>query len=184
MAPLLNFNDDTHELVSSVSKVCDCQHRDTMVPSHHSYHEKRELSSERPESIGIPKIGDRLTVKTRFTKRKPKMMDVGNLSADDLHSLREEDPFMYFSIPGAFDTSRVEGSQIDLRAGQEKAPSQMVSRRSCVSTECDPFLLMDDLLDDAAEGPGHEEGEDLLEALMAMVTSSRAKVDLSKASVR
>ncbi len=139
-----------------------CFLHDIMVPSHDSHNEKLGSVSERPKTANVSRIGDCLTAKTRFTKRKPKNIDVTNLSADELCRLRKEDPFMYYSIPVAtrlklfakdIDASGLEMSCSRPRAGQKRAPSLTVTRRSCISFECDPLLLLEDLMDGADWDP-------------------------------
>lgn len=101
-----------------------------------------------------------------------------SLSAQDLQSLKEQDPFLYYSIPGVRDaTVRLENvdmhqiAQNGLRRGCQSCPASIrttatsehvakVKRCTRVSFECHTDLLLDldDLSDDlAAMGKALEE---------------------------
>ena len=73
-------------------------------------------------------------------------IDIGTLSAEDLQSLKQDDPFLYYSIPvvrrAAFRLEEPDMSHSNFKG------STTVKRRTRVSYECHTDLLMDDLLGD------------------------------------
>ena len=105
----------------------------------------------------------------------PKMkrvIDITNLSEEDLKALRKEDPFLYYSIPiirhsvlrirsSAADTdatTQPSRNQESARSRHDSRPSRvevessssvMVERKSCISFECHTDLLLEDFMDDA-----------------------------------
>ncbi len=118
------------------------------------------------------------------TKR---VIDTTNLSEEDLQALRKQDPFLYYSIPTIrHSVLRIRSSAADADAdvttqrcrNQESARSRrasrpsrsrveiessssgMVERKSCISVECHPDLLLEDLMDDT-ELFGNGAGVDL-----------------------
>jgi len=76
-------------------------------------------------------------VKTSHEKR-PKQIDIRQMSSSDLVSLKENDPFMYFSIP-TVRSAAIHGNDVDLLAIKDAAislevPSRYV-RKTCISFE-------------------------------------------------
>ncbi len=73
-------------------------------------------------------------------------IDIDTLSTEDLQSLKQDDPFLYYSIPtvrrAAFSLEEPDVSLTSLEG------STAVKRRTRVSYECHADLLMDDLLED------------------------------------
>ena len=116
-------------------------------------------------STAATKFGEPQIVDTfRPFKKKPKRneIDIGNISEDDLTSLKERDSFMYYSIPGVrgatwlmrdIDTANLSVS----RPGGAVIRSQKAARSSRISFECshlDLFLeevLRDDHVSDEDE---------------------------------
>jgi hypothetical protein len=91
-------------------------------------------------------------------------MDMRRLSENALITLRTKDPFMYHSIPevhrATFTLQEVEyANTISSQA------SSIVTRKSRVSTECHPSLLMEEFLHD-------EEFESLGSALVNRLADS------------
>ena len=85
-------------------------------------------------------------------------VDISNLSEEDLQSLRQQDPFLYYSIPS------VRRDELHLRdqcpkrlesraAVSDKSSSSSTTVKRCtrMSFECHTDLLMDDLLWDFEE---------------------------------
>ena len=107
-----------------------------------------------------------ISVKTKFETKKPsKEIDIMNISADDLKSIRQQDPFLYYSIPGVrsanllmmdIDDTNLGASELLNRASISRPPrlesnqdqntdeSQKVARSSCISFECYPDMILDD----------------------------------------
>ena len=92
---------------------------------------------------------------------EPREVDISNLSPEDLQSLKEQDPFLYYSIPGVrraslrledIDTSKLlEDDQPQPRrsscpARVESRPSTTVKRCTRVSFECHTDVLLEDML--------------------------------------
>ena len=109
------------------------------------------------------KVGESITVKTKTQPSSPKTIDLKNMSAEDLKSIKKQDPFLYYSIPGVrsamflstdIDTSDLGASKTKscpsrLQTTRGKArSSRTTTRSSCISFECHPDLMMEDLLSD------------------------------------
>ena len=96
--------------------------------------------------------------------KKAKVIDTANLNEEDLKALKKEDPFLYYSIPGvraatiqsnrSVDMSSLHGGVIPRRASCpsriESTPTT-VERRSSISFECHPDLLLENLGEDDDE---------------------------------
>lgn len=75
-------------------------------------------------------------------------IDLRKLSESDLRDLRRKDPFLYHSIPSVR-RADLRGEDVDPSAVLSSAASRensIVSRKSRLSTECDLYTAMDDLL--------------------------------------
>eukprot|EP00984_Skeletonema_dohrnii_P005125 scaffold1809_cov81-Skeletonema_dohrnii-CCMP3373.AAC.1 len=109
-----------------------------------------------------------LTVPTKgaaSTDEAPKrVIDTRNLSEEDLKALRKQDPFLYYSIQKARNVALRRNFSADLTAlrNQEVARSRrascpsrvevestMVERKSCISFERHPDLLLEECMDEA-----------------------------------
>ena len=114
------------------------------------------VSSKSEEISIVAKIGESISVPAKLMENKPKReVDLKHItSLDDLKSAKKQDPFMYYSIPGArkatvlmqdLDLSNLIGAG---QAVQDETPqaSPKVSRRSRISFECHPDLLLADML--------------------------------------
>ena len=84
---------------------------------------------------------------------EPKEVDVGNLSIEDLQSLKEQDPFLYYSIPGVrraeLHSQEVDMSKllVDDRSGRGSSAtssSTKVKRCTRLSFECHTDVLLED----------------------------------------
>eukprot|EP00985_Skeletonema_marinoi_P002114 scaffold859_cov151-Skeletonema_marinoi.AAC.1 len=80
-------------------------------------------------------------------------IDISNLSAQDLQSLKQDDPFLYYSIPAVrratFNLEEPDMSQSSL--GQSTTQSTTVKRCTRVSFECHSDLIMEDLFGEIDE---------------------------------
>jgi len=114
------------------------------------------VASKSEEISIVARIGESISVPTKTTDDKPKKtVDLKYItSLDDLKSIKKQDPFMYYSIPGArkatvlmqdLDLSNLIGAR---QAVQDETPqaSQKVSRSTRISFECHPDLLLADML--------------------------------------
>lgn len=86
-----------------------------------------------------------------------KVIDTKNLNEQDLKTLKEYDPFLYYSIPFVRDAEVVRNGEVqfplhdqDDEDGDDIQSSinTKVERKSRISYECHPDLLLADLLDD------------------------------------
>ncbi len=80
---------------------------------------------------------------------EPIEIDISTLSTQDLQSLKQDDPFLYYSIPGvrksAYSFEEPDMSRTSLKE------CTTVERRTRVSYECPADLLLMDLLGDFDE---------------------------------
>ena len=93
-----------------------------------------------------------------------KVIDTRYLKEEDLKTLKEQDPFLYYSIPGVRAATILSNGSVDmssLRCGvsprRASCPSRIestpfkVERRTCISFECHTDLLLEDCFDEMAE---------------------------------
>ena len=89
--------------------------------------------------------------------KQTKVIDTKNLNEQDLKTLKEYDPFLYYSIPFVRDAEVVRNGEVqfplhdqDDEDGDDIQSSinTKVERKSRISYECHPDLLLADLLDD------------------------------------
>ena len=89
-----------------------------------------------------------------------KTIDTSVLNEEDLHTLKRHDPFLYYSIPTVRDAA-IRCRSVDLTTLKdptsnrsrrsscpsriESSPSTTVEKKSCISFECHPDLLLEDL---------------------------------------
>ena len=84
-------------------------------------------------------------------KQQPKKIIVNLLNEDELKLLKKRDPFLYYSIPAAKRAAKLTNYKpIDhtevIREVARSSGSGMISRKTRVSTECAPSMLLDDLI--------------------------------------
>lgn len=87
------------------------------------------------------------------TPRFIEIMDVCQLSEKNIEMLKEEDPFMYYSIPEvrkkAGFTLKNTDQVISTSAQTSHQETTKVTRKSCIFVECyDRMIMEDDLLND------------------------------------
>lgn len=139
-------------------------------------YDMKEDEEEKAIRLSIPSIAV-LTVRTKEADEAPEtVIDSSNLSEEDIEALRKQDPFLYYSIPS------VRNAKLRLRscavAGDkenqeptcsrrascppsrvETSSSAMVKRRSCISFEGYPDVMLEDCQDCMGEtgvlGDGH-----------------------------
>jgi len=78
---------------------------------------------------------------------EPIEVDISTLSAEDLQSLKREDPFLYYSIPAVRRAALFNLEEPDVSESSLE-DSTTVKRCTRVSFECHTDLLMEDLLGD------------------------------------
>jgi len=79
-------------------------------------------------------------------RNSKKFIDTTNLNSKNLESLKQADPFLYFSIP-VVRTAAIHNREIDFSTLHDSYPSR-VERRSRISFECHTDLLMEELMDE------------------------------------
>ncbi|KAL3776282.1 hypothetical protein HJC23_003152 [Cyclotella cryptica] len=117
------------------------------------------------------KLTERFPSKTLFTtyrtvptfpvKAPPREMDVEDLTNSDVAALKKSDPFMYYSIP-SLRSATLRGEDVnesavlnlmprrgskrsETESQRDVASKRTVSRRTRISAECHPDLLMEDI---------------------------------------
>ena len=92
---------------------------------------------------------------------EPIEIDIGNLSTEDLQSLKQNDPFLYYSIPAVLRAAlNLEEPDVSTLSSEEST-SITVKRCTRVSFECHTDVLMEDLLGDIDEGYDDSELEQM-----------------------
>ena len=110
-------------------------------------------------------IGGVFTVPTKGSKeaeessQKKVIVDTTHLTAQDLKTLKKQDPFLYYSLPSSVRRNAGRNSDMDYMSspligksiGKSSTPtpttkstSTKVERRSCISFECHPDLVLED----------------------------------------
>jgi len=73
-----------------------------------------------------------------FSEKVPRHLDIRNISSSDLALLKEDDPFMYYSIPAVRNATR-QGEHVDLQKFQDSdfssTDSSIYERKSRISFE-------------------------------------------------
>jgi len=112
--------------------------------------DKVVVSSKSKEIIAA-RSGEIIVVPTNNDNKPKKTIDIRHItSLDDLKSIKKQDSFMYYSIPGVRKAT-VLMQDIDTanlgRAAQDGAPqaSQKALRSTCISFECHPDLLLENV---------------------------------------
>ena len=102
--------------------------------------ERPETTEEWPSSVN-GKPGEVRRVKMKTEPPEPKIIDLRNIGTKDLMSIKKKDPFLYYSIPEVR-SAKILGRDVDIKA----QPPRTAKRSSCISFECHPDLLFEDLL--------------------------------------
>eukprot|EP00986_Skeletonema_menzelii_P017289 scaffold18732_cov157-Skeletonema_menzelii.AAC.2 len=121
-----------------------CDARSTKTPSSSSTEKDEPSANAAASSRSEPKL-----IATATCAPVPIEIDIRNLSAEDLQSLKQDDPFLYYSIP-AFQRATFNLTEPDMSESSWEE-STAVKRRTRVSFECHADLLMADLLGDFEE---------------------------------
>ena len=81
-------------------------------------------------------------------EQQPKVINVNQLNEVELKRIKKQDPFLYYSIPAvekATNCKPVDHIEV-IREAARSSGSGMISRKTAVSTECAPSMLLDDLI--------------------------------------
>ena len=127
-----------------------------------------EANEEWPEIIN-GQVGEVIRVKTQTRPpAEPKRIALTAVSADDLRSIKKEDPFLYYSIPGVR-SAKLLGQEVDINnlgtsrfssclvQGRPVQPAQTAIRSRCISFECHPDLLFEDIMDNLSIEEGDKD---------------------------
>ena len=107
--------------------------------------------------FSVPTKGSKETEESSEQQKKV-IVDTRYLSAQDLKTLKKQDPFLYYSLPSSVRRNAGKNKDMDYMymssplIGKSSTPTTKVERRSCISFECHTDLLLEDewLDDDAA----------------------------------
>mmetsp|Transcript_19736 Transcript_19736/g.39460 ORF Transcript_19736/g.39460 Transcript_19736/m.39460 type:complete len:87 (+) Transcript_19736:334-594(+) len=81
-------------------------------------------------------------------------IDTSNLNEQDFDFLKNQDPFLYYSIPAVRQAEVVHSRDNDVSDIQVQGKgSHRVERQSRISFECPMSVLMEDLIGDDMKGP-------------------------------
>ena len=147
----------------------------TCSPSYIMKQESESSSNkEWPEitCIDASMIGKPQKIKTQpLLSRKPEReIDLQQLTVDELQTIKKQDSFMYYSIPGVR-VAEMQMKELDvsnlrnclscparMKTKTPSTPSSLttVTRSTCISYECHPDVFLEDLLND-------EDSEDLFD---------------------
>mmetsp|Transcript_4133 Transcript_4133/g.7193 ORF Transcript_4133/g.7193 Transcript_4133/m.7193 type:complete len:173 (+) Transcript_4133:66-584(+) len=123
---------------------------DNMCRNRHNIHgvdASDELTVNSDSQASFPPMRT-MTQPTVPTERPRKVIDTKNLNEQDLKNLKSSDPFLYYSIPFVRDAEVVNKEfQIPIQDGSQPSTNTKVERKSRISYECHPDLLLDGLLD-------------------------------------
>ena len=123
---------------------------DNMCRNRHNA--SNELTVDSDSQASFPPMRT-MTQPTVPTERPRKVIDTKNLNEQDLKNLKSSDPFLYYSIPFVRDAEVVNKEfQIPIQDGSQPSTNTKVERKSRISYECHPDLLLDGLLDDDLVG--------------------------------
>ena len=84
------------------------------------------------------------------SEQKKVIVDTRYLSAQDLKTLKKQDPFLYYSLPSSVRRNAGRNSDMDYMSSpligksSTSTPTTTVERRSCISFECHTDLLLED----------------------------------------
>ena len=119
-----------------------------------------------------PKIGERRTVKTKSRTPRPTRVTLENTSANDLKTIKEQDSFLYYSIPEVRRTKIhcQDSSSSQHQTAQDKANSKRVNRNTCIAFECYPDLFLLDAI--GSDNSEFIENDDLNDIGLWLMTRS------------
>eukprot|EP00986_Skeletonema_menzelii_P000971 scaffold273_cov138-Skeletonema_menzelii.AAC.2 len=136
-----------------------CNGRSTTTPS--TKKNEPSPSSSSSECLLIP---------TAVSAPEWTEIHIGDLSAQDLQTLKQDDPFLYYSIPSV-QRAALKFQEPDVSGSSLEEPTTPVKRCTRVSFECHPDLLMEGLLADL-EGDD-DQNEMLLSGLIGLYVTPR-----------
>ncbi|KAL7479783.1 hypothetical protein ACHAW6_005504 [Cyclotella cf. meneghiniana] len=104
-----------------------------------TFHEKDDGNAIVDELLNISRSReDNVFLVKTFNDKSPKQMDTRRISSSDLVSMKEKDPFLYYSIP-AVRAAALRGDDVDLQAVKDAATTShtppSIVRKTCLSVE-------------------------------------------------
>ena len=102
------------------------------------------MSSSNPDIVRVMQVP---TIRPP-QQQQPKVINVDHLNEDELKLLKKQDPFLYYSIPAvkkATNCKPIDHTEV-IREAARSSGSGMISRKTRVSTECAPSMLLDGLI--------------------------------------
>ena len=119
--------------------------------------------------IGVFSVPTKGSKEAEESSQKKVIVDTTHLTAQDLKTLKKQDPFLYYSLPSSVrrNAATADGAgknkkdmdytSSPLIGKSTPTPTTKVERRSCISFECHTDLLLEDeLLNDADTGTVNE----------------------------
>ena len=123
---------------------------------------KNQLSADASSSSSSSSRYETVQRATAPCAPEPIEIDIGNLSTEDLQSLKQDDPFLYYSIPAVRRAAlNLEEPDVSALSSGESTSTITVKRCTRVSFECHTDVLMEDLLGDFDEGYDESELEQM-----------------------
>ncbi|KAL7429265.1 hypothetical protein ACHAXM_001613 [Skeletonema potamos] len=106
-----------------------------------------------------------------------RVVDVSDLSEEDLKTLKKQDPFLYYSIPRALRNSAVDLTNLSsqnfaqirrascpspslIKLSSSSSSTNIVQRKSCISFEVHADLLLEEYMEQATPPVGNGAGFD------------------------
>jgi hypothetical protein len=107
--------------------------------------------------IGVFSVPTKGSKEAEESSQKKVIVDTRHLNAQDLKTLKKQDPFLYYSLPSSVRRSNAgRNSDMDYMSSPligkststptTKSTSTKVERRSCISFECHTDLVLEDEL--------------------------------------
>jgi hypothetical protein len=87
-------------------------------------------------------------VPTFRVETAPQQIDIASLTSSDLDSLKVDDAFMYYSIPSEKRAALKHDDEQDFETTNASSNTITATRRTRLSTECHPDLLLEELFND------------------------------------
>lgn len=120
-----------------------------MRQSHHS-HESRNApaANDTRSEIALAVLQSYPEEESSDREKAKEQINIKKFSANELNSLKERDPFMYYSIPAVRRDTLLFKDTVAIRtkgSGDDLSP-QLVKRQSRISFECHTDLIMEEIM--------------------------------------
>ena len=114
--------------------------------------------------IGVFSVPTKGSKEAEESSQKKVIVDTKHLNAQDIKTLKKQDPFLYYSLPSSVRRNAGRNTDMDYMSSpligksSTPTPTTKVERRSCISFECHTDLVLEDewLDADAALNEGFE----------------------------